>query len=160
MDYEIIFSKFIIVAISARNEPIQTNNNESCRLAKRLDPLFIAINIEPVSSRVPDQRDPIQFCHFDGKRTWRGARDQNRRAQPRGFLEHLGTDAPGADEDFCFGEYVVQHALPRNFIERVVPADILRRENNLFPVTQRGGVDSAGLAIQFLRFEEILPPAR
>mgnify|MGYP003519741177 FL=1 len=122
MDYEIIFSKFITLRFRAQS-PIQTNNNESYRL-RRFDPLFIAINIEPVSSRVPDQRDPIQFCHFDGKRTWRGARDQNRRAQPRGFLEHLGTDTPGADEDFCFREYVVHYAFSRNFIERVVPANI------------------------------------
>ena len=77
------------VSIAPKSTPTILNSN----------PVSIGIHIEAVLSGIADQGDAVTFRHFDGKRTGRGARDEDGRLHARRLLQHLGTDAPSGGED-------------------------------------------------------------
>ena len=114
------------------------------------------VQIESIPPSVADQRDTPLFGQFNRKGGGGGARDQDARSQSHGFLQHLRTDASRGDEDASLRPDVLHETHPRDFVERVVASDVFGGEQDALAVGQRGGVDSASLAVQILRLEQHL----
>jgi len=112
------------------------------------------VQIEPIPLGVADQCDSPLLGQLNREGRGGSARDQDACAEADGFLQHLRTDASRRHQDAAARPDVLHQAQARDLVEGVVAADVFGGEQDTLAVGQRGGVDSARLAVEVLHVEQ------
>ena len=115
------------------------------------DPPGVGIDVEPLPPDAADEGDPQLLADPDGGVGRRDPRNDRRHPQERGFRRHPGGNPPGRRQDPAGEVDPFQQRLPRDPVDRVVPPDVLREQQEALPVPRGGPMDPPALAAPFLR---------
>src|SRR5215472_9463314 len=130
------------------NETVNANCNRDRRSAVRsigipspvsCYPLGMSEYLEPVVACYPDEGKAYRLCSADGQSRRRGHPDDDSCSHHAGFLHKLDGDAARQHNDALGSRTIGTQQCPRQFVERVVPPDILTKDQlSIRPPKRRG----------------------
>ena len=104
-------------------------------MARGADSIRAIVNVHLVTAQKTDQSLVIRPRKFDGQTRRRGNGRDDRNPGSERFLHHLERNAPAQQQNLAVEREAIREQRPADqFVERVVPADVLARteERSIF----------------------------